>query len=133
MQGTDDTIKALNEAVKTSDHKKIYEFSKELLKDKPNDVEYQQCFALAALRVGKKDELSQGLFKNAPNQEALQQLYAYFLYECGEFTKTVQYINSIKSKESLKLLLAQAHFRAFNYDKSAELMLPFLKEGGLLE
>lgn len=38
MQSTDDTIKALNEALKTSDHKKIYEYSKELLKDKPDDI-----------------------------------------------------------------------------------------------
>jgi hypothetical protein len=71
---------------------------------------------LSALKLGKSDELTQGCFKNPPSQESLQQLYAYFLYERGEFAKAIQYIGSIKNKAPLKLLLAQAHFRAFNYN-----------------
>lgn len=72
--------------------------------------------------------MSQSYFKHSPTTEALQPLYAYFLYDKGEFDKVIQYINSIKSNASLRLLLAQAYFRALNYEKSAELMIGLLKE-----
>lgn len=39
----------------------------------------------------------------------------------------------IKNNSSLRLLLAQAHFRAFNYEKSAELMLGLLKDSDLMD
>jgi hypothetical protein len=77
------------------------------------------------------DELTSSHFKHPPTNEAIHHLYAYFLYDRGEFDKTIHYINSIKSTPTLRLLLAQAHFRAQNYDKSAGLMLALLKEVSL--
>lgn len=73
------------------------------------------------------NELAASYFKHPPNNEALHQLYAYYLYDKGEFDKVIQYIGSVKLNASLKLLLAQAHFRALNYEKSAELMLGLIK------
>ncbi len=51
MQSNEERIKALSEAIKRSDHKEIYELSKQLLKDSPEDIEYQQCFILASLKM----------------------------------------------------------------------------------
>jgi predicted Zn-dependent protease len=101
------------------------------LKDSPDDSEYQQCFIISSLKISLADELGQSYFKSAPNNEALQQLYAYYLYDRGEFEKTVQYILSLKSTPKLKLLLAQSYFRAQNYEKSAELMISLLKDASL--
>jgi len=130
---SEDKIKLLNDAIKISEHSTIYQHSKQLLKEQPDDLVYQQCFILSAIKIGKHEEVAQNYFKTAPNAPDLQQLYAYFLYDRGEFSKTIQYINSIKNNASLKLLLAQAHFRAFNYAESAELMLALLKDSNLME
>lgn len=105
----------LSDAIKISEHSTIYEHAKYLLKEQPEDLVFQQCFILAAIKLGRHEEIAQNYFKNAPNAPDLQQLYAYFLYDRGEFAKTIQYIGSIKNSASLRLLLAQAHFRAFNY------------------
>lgn len=131
MQNSEDKVKALSEAIKREDHNEIYEFSKQLLKDHPEDLEYQQCFIISSIKISLADELALSLFKNPPNHELLQPLYAYFLYERGDFDKTIQYIHNIKNTPSIKLLLAQAHFRAQNYQKSAALMLALLKDTNL--
>lgn len=116
MQGTQEyKLKSLVEAIKREDHNEIYEFSKELLKDNPDDPEYQHCFIISSLKISLGDELSQSLFKNAPTQEALHELYAYYLYDRGEFDKVIQYVQSVKDSPKLSLILAQAYFRAQNY------------------
>lgn len=58
-------------------------------------------------------------------------MYAYYLYDKGEFEKTAQYILSIKPSSKLRLLLAQAYFRSQNYEKAAELMVGLLRDSGL--
>lgn len=115
MQSTEDRIKSLGEAIQRADDNEIYSLSKQLLKENPDDIDYQQCFIIASLKMSQGNELTASYFKHAPNNEALQHLYAYYLYDRGEFDKVIQYINSIKINPSLKLLLAQAHFRALNY------------------
>lgn len=116
MQGTPEyKLKSLIDAIKRDDHNEIYEFSKELLKENPDDVEYQQCFIISSLKISLADELAHSYFKNAPSQEAYQELYAYYLYDRGDFDKTIQYITSLKETPKLNLILAQAYFRSQNY------------------
>lgn len=115
MLSTEDKIKSLSEAIKRSDDNEIYSLAKQLLKDNPDDLEYQQCLITSSLKLSLGNELANSYFKHPPNNEALHQLYAYYLYDKGEFDKVIQYISSVKLNPSLKLLLAQAHFRALNY------------------
>jgi hypothetical protein len=69
MQGSQEyKLKSLVDAIKREDHNEIYEFSKDLLKDSPDDVEYQQCFIISSLKISLGDELSQNYFKNTPSQ-----------------------------------------------------------------
>lgn len=97
MQGSQEyKLKSLVDAIKREDHNEIYEFSKDLLKDNPDDVEYQQCFIISSLRISLADELSQSYFKNPPSQEVFQELYAYYLYDRGDYDKVIQYVSSIK-------------------------------------
>jgi predicted Zn-dependent protease len=130
---SEDKLKLLSDAIKISDHPTIYQHSKHLLREQPEDLLFQQCFILSAIKTGKHEEVASSHFKAAPSAPELQHLYAYFLYDRGEFAKTIQYISSLKSSSSLRLLLAQAHFRASNYAESAELMLGLLKDSDLLE
>ena len=132
MQG-EDKLKGLSDAIKVSDHNAIYNFSKELLKEQPDDLDFQQCYILSSIKLGRAEEAAQQYFRQPPSDPSLQLLYAYSFYDRGEFQKTITYINSLKNHSSLKLLLAQAHFRAFNYAQSAELMLSLLKESNLME
>jgi signal recognition particle subunit SRP72 len=129
---SEDRVKALNDAIKRSDHQEIYDCAKLLLKESPEDLDYQQCFILAAIKLGRPEETTP-YFRQPPSQPALQPLYAYHLYDRGEFARTVEYINSLKDNASLRLLLAQAHFRAFDYQQSASIMLALLKDSNLLE
>jgi hypothetical protein len=131
MQSPEDKIRSLSEAIKRGDDNEIHSLSKLLLKDNPDDLEYQQCFIISSLKLSLANELATTYFKHPPNHEALHQLYAYYLYDKGDFDKVIQYIGSVKLNPSLKLLLAQAHFRSLNYEKSAELMLGLIKEVSL--
>jgi hypothetical protein len=58
-------------------------------------------------------------------------LYAYYLYDRGEFDRVIQYVGSVKESPKLNLILAQAYFRAQNYEKSAELMSGLIKRGNI--
>lgn len=109
-------MKCLSNAINTSDHIAVYESSRLLLRDRPEDVQYQQCFILSSIKLSRSEEVAHQYFKQPPSNQILQHLYAYYLYDRGEFSQTIDYINSIKHSGSLKLLLAQAHFRSFKYD-----------------
>ena len=61
----DDAIKSLHEAVKKDDHNEVYEYSKVLVKQFPDDDEYQQCLVISSLKINVLDDL-EVLFKNPP-------------------------------------------------------------------
>ena len=63
---SEDKIKCLADAIKISDHSAIYEHSKHLLKEHPDDIEYQQCHILSAIKLNRNEELSQLYFKQPP-------------------------------------------------------------------
>ena len=67
MQSTEDRIKSLAEAIKRADDNEINSLSKQLLKENPDDIEYQQCFVISSLKMGQVNELATSYFKHAPN------------------------------------------------------------------
>ena len=50
---SEDKVKSLNDAIKISDHNAIYNVSKQLLKQYPEDTDYLNCFILSALKLSK--------------------------------------------------------------------------------
>ena len=67
MQSTEDRIKSLAEAIKRADDNEINSLSKQLLKENPDDIEYQQCFVISLLKMGQANELATSYFKHVPN------------------------------------------------------------------
>ena len=68
---SEERVNGLVEAVAREDHNEVYEFSKQLLRDYPDDPEYAHCFILSSLRIGVGDELAQGHFKHPPTHAHL--------------------------------------------------------------
>ena len=51
--------------MKKDDHNEVYEYSKVLVKQFPDDDEYQQCLVISSLKINVLDDL-EVLFKNPP-------------------------------------------------------------------
>lgn len=128
MQNTLDHVKLLHEAIKRDDHNEVYEYSKMLLKEYPEDIEYLQCFIISSLRISLADDLASNIFKTMPVNELLLPLYAYYLYIQGEHEKSIKCISDLPSPLAFRLLLAQNYFKIQQYDRSAALMNSLLKE-----
>lgn len=58
-------MKNLQEAVKKDDHNEVYEYSKILVKQFPDDEDYLQCLVISSLKINVLDDL-EVLFKNPP-------------------------------------------------------------------
>jgi predicted metal-dependent hydrolase len=62
---SEEIIKSLQEAIKKDDHNEVYEYSKMLLKESPEDEDYLQTFIISALKINVLDELTP-IFKTSP-------------------------------------------------------------------
>jgi hypothetical protein len=71
MQSSQNTIKALQQAIVKEDLESILSLSSSLMKDNPQDLEYKQCYAIAAIKSKAFGELAAGIFKEKPHVKGL--------------------------------------------------------------
>ena len=96
------------------------------MRENPQDLEYKQCYAIAAIKSKSFNQLSTGIFKEKPQDKGLEKIYYYFLYASGQFHKCIEALKGNKD-QSLQLLLAQSYFKLLEYDKSIQIMSDLLK------
>lgn len=71
MQSSQDAIKALQQAIAKEDLAQILKLSSSLMKENPQDLEYKQCYTIAAIKSKSYAELSNGIFKEKPHDKGL--------------------------------------------------------------
>jgi hypothetical protein len=101
-----------------------------LLKQFPEDEDYQQCLIISSLKINVLDEM-EVLFKHPPNKDSLKPLYVYYLYFVGEYEKTIGYLQGLMQKDNrqeYRILLAQTYFKLGDQGASARIMLEMMKE-----
>ena len=75
-----DTIRALDQAIAKDDSPQVYELSSTLVKQFPNDPDYKLCYAISAIKLSKFTELESGIFHDKPADKKLETAYFYYLY-----------------------------------------------------
>lgn len=55
--------------------------------ENPQDLEYKQCYAIAAIKSKSFAELATGIFKEKPQDKGLEKIFYYYLYASGQYQK----------------------------------------------
>lgn len=89
----------------------------------PDDLDYQECWAIAGLKMEKFDDVGQVLFKEAPKAGSrFESLYAYYLYATANYQKCIALLERMKSSPSSQLLLSQCYFKTAQYQPSIAIL-----------